>query len=79
MPKPTQASLEALIEQAIQRTREMVQTESSLAERTKVSQATSVQVAALIDHTLLKPDAKMAQIQQLCAEASEYGLSLIHI
>ena len=33
---------------------------------------TSLQLAAYIDHTLLKPDASLAQIEQLCAEAREY-------
>ena len=31
------------------------------------------QLAAFIDHTLLKPDASRAQIEQLCAEAREHG------
>ena len=29
-------------------------------------------LAAYIDHTLLKPDASLAQIEQLCAEAREH-------
>ena len=33
----------------------------------------STQLAAFIDHTLLKPDASAAQIEQLCAEAREHG------
>ena len=33
---------------------------------------TSAQLAAHIDHTLLKPDASLAQIEQLCAEAREH-------
>jgi deoxyribose-phosphate aldolase len=31
------------------------------------------QLAAFIDHTLLKPDASHAQIEKLCAEAREYS------
>jgi deoxyribose-phosphate aldolase len=31
-----------------------------------------VQLAAFIDHTLLKPDASLAQIEKLCAEAREH-------
>lgn len=31
------------------------------------------QVARLIDHTLLKPDATRAQLSQLCGEARQYG------
>lgn len=34
---------------------------------------TSQQLAAMIDHTLLKPDATAAQVTQLCREAREYG------
>ncbi len=34
---------------------------------------TPAQLAAYIDHTLLKPDASAAQIEQLCAEAREYN------
>ena len=33
---------------------------------------TPAQLAALIDHTLLKPDTSQAQIEQLCAEAREH-------
>jgi deoxyribose-phosphate aldolase len=34
-------------------------------------------VAAMIDHTLLKPDATRAEIQALCREASEYGFASV--
>ena len=34
---------------------------------------TPEKLAAYIDHTLLKPDASAAQIEQLCAEAREHG------
>jgi len=34
---------------------------------------TPVQLAAYIDHTLLKPDASLAQIEKLCAEARGHG------
>jgi deoxyribose-phosphate aldolase len=33
---------------------------------------TPAQLAAFIDHTLLKPDASLAQIQKICAEALEH-------
>jgi deoxyribose-phosphate aldolase len=36
-------------------------------------------VAALIDHTLLKPDATRAQIEQLCAEAARFGFATVCI
>ena len=34
---------------------------------------TPAQLAAFIDHTLLKPDASLAQIEQLCAEARQHS------
>ncbi len=34
-------------------------------------------LAKYIDHTLLKPDATEAQIEQLCAEAREYGFASV--
>jgi|GEM_PF-95377 len=36
-------------------------------------------VAALIDHTLLKPDASRADIEKLCREASEFGFATVCI
>ena len=36
-------------------------------------------LAPLIDHTLLKPDATVAQINQLCMEAKEYGFYAVCI
>ncbi len=38
---------------------------------------TASQVAAQIDHTLLKPEASAAQIDQLCAEAGEQGFATV--
>lgn len=35
------------------------------------------QIAALIDHTQLKPDASRLQIGQLCAEAKQYGFASV--
>lgn len=35
------------------------------------------QLAALIDHTLLRPDARESDIQQLCREAKEYGFASV--
>ncbi len=34
-------------------------------------------IASIIDHTLLKPEATAAQIEQLCAEAREYGFASV--
>jgi deoxyribose-phosphate aldolase len=36
-----------------------------------------VELARLIDHTLLKPDASAEQIARLCAEAREYGFASV--
>ena len=38
---------------------------------------TSPEVAALIDHTLLKPDATEREVTQLCAEAAEHGFASV--
>jgi deoxyribose-phosphate aldolase len=38
---------------------------------------TSSGVAAMIDHTLLKPDATRTDIQALCREAAEYGFATV--
>ncbi len=37
------------------------------------------EVAALIDHTLLRPDATEADIRELCREAAEYGFASVCI
>ena len=34
-------------------------------------------IARLIDHTLLKPEAQPAQVEQFCAEAREYGFATV--
>jgi deoxyribose-phosphate aldolase len=36
-----------------------------------------VGIARLIDHTLLKPDAQPAQVEQLCAEAVKWGFASV--
>ncbi len=36
-------------------------------------------LAGMIDHTLLKPDATIAEIQKLCAEAKKYGFASVCI
>lgn len=40
-------------------------------------QLTPQELAATIDHTLLKPDATAAQIESLCAEAVTYGFASV--
>ncbi len=35
------------------------------------------ELAKMIDHTLLKPDATSAQIEQICAEARQYGFASV--
>jgi len=39
----------------------------------------AAEIAAMIDHTLLKPDATKDQIRQLCQEAKEYGFAAVCI
>jgi deoxyribose-phosphate aldolase len=41
------------------------------------TELTADQLAALIDHTLLKPDAGETQIRTLCAEARQYGFASV--
>jgi deoxyribose-phosphate aldolase len=41
------------------------------------SSAYPVEVARRIDHTLLKPDATLDQIEKLCAEARQYGFATV--
>ena len=36
--------------------------------------ATDHSIAALIDHTLLKPEATAADVRKVCEEARKYGL-----
>src|SRR5512142_2522974 len=36
-------------------------------------------VAALIDHTLLKPEATVSQITRLCEEAMQYGFCCVMV
>lgn len=42
-----------------------------------IEQASASDVAALIDHTILKPDTTAGQIQQLCDEAKTYGFASV--
>ena len=37
----------------------------------------AIQLAGYIDHTLLRPDATVAEIKNLCADAREYGFSSV--
>ena len=40
--------------------------------------STPERLAAVFDHTLLKPDATQANVLQLCNEAAEYRFALRH-
>lgn len=42
-------------------------------------QITDIQLARMIDHTLLKPDATMEEIQNLCAEAKKFSFASVCI
>lgn len=52
--------------------------EAAASAQTPAAHVTSATVlAAAIDHTLLKPDATVAQIRQLCDEAATYGFASV--
>jgi len=52
--------------------------ESDMSEEQRVSNVRSgASLAAMIDHTLLKPEATEAQIIQLCDEARQYGFASV--
>ncbi len=72
-----QADFDGLIQQAITDALTKGPAVPSPAEQAVATQLTAAQVAAMIDHTLLKPDAGEAQIQQLCAEAVEFGFASV--
>jgi deoxyribose-phosphate aldolase len=38
-----------------------------------ITKLSAAEIARFIDHTLLKPEAKVAQVERLCAEAREHG------
>lgn len=73
MNAPAPAELIPLIAQHLGQPVEM-QTKPSQVEGVALSAS---QIAALIDHTLLKPDASEGQIRQLCAEAVQYGFASV--
>src|SRR3974377_496749 len=39
--------------------------------------ASDASIAALIDHTILRPDAKAEEVRQVCAEARQYGFASV--
>jgi deoxyribose-phosphate aldolase len=70
---PTQAELAHLIAHT---TGDLPRRLAGQPERSAVT-LTARELAHLIDHTLLKPDASEAQIRQVCAEALEYGFASV--
>jgi deoxyribose-phosphate aldolase len=75
MTKPTPAELDSLITQRIAEV--MSRKTTAQSDAASLSMLTAAQMAALIDHTLLKPDATEAQIGQLCAEALQYQFASV--
>jgi deoxyribose-phosphate aldolase len=67
------AELETLIAEATSR----IQRQGNAKHVLDVANLTARQLAALIDHTLLKPDATETQIRQLCAEARQYNFASV--
>src|SRR5215213_6550480 len=53
------------------------QVQAVLRAPTVPSAATELTIASSIDHTLLKAEATPAQIDQLCAEAYQYGFASV--
>jgi deoxyribose-phosphate aldolase len=70
---PTSAELSALVLAATDHIQH--QRDAKLAATAAV--LTPQQLAAYIDHTLLKPDATEMQIRQLCAEATQYRFASV--
>lgn len=73
MTTPSQAALTALINERIKAVHAAIET-TAAGEQAPLPAA---QLAAYIDHTLLKPDARADQIRQLCAEAREYRFASV--
>lgn len=73
---PSDHELAQLVSKAVVRTLNVPANESqpSASPAAKLSVG---EVARLIDHTLLAPDATEAQIQQLCQEAKQYGFASV--
>ncbi|MCB0062688.1 MAG: hypothetical protein KDE19_11255, partial [Caldilineaceae bacterium] len=73
MSTPSQAALTALINE---RTGAVLQ-QFAAATQPPPQPTTVAQLAATIDHTLLKPDARAGQIEKLCQEAADYGFASV--
>lgn len=52
-------------------------TDNENAPKTQEMKETTSKLAGIIDHTLLKPDATLAQVDQLCREAIDYGFGAV--
>lgn len=74
MSTPTHQQLADLIQAALQR---LAAPAGEAAPPAAPQRADGAAVAALIDHTLLKPEATAAQIRQLCADAATYGFASV--
>ena len=66
----TNADLDTLVEQVQQRF-------SAMADQPLANTPPSTAVAHLIDHTLLKADARLEDIRKVCAEARRYGFASV--
>lgn len=70
---PTSVELDVLVAEAISR----IQQRTDIKPVANVAGLSASQMAAYIDHTLLKPDASEPQIRQLCIEARQYGFASV--
>lgn len=68
------SSIKAVVEEAREKVASWQFEEKLLDKADSLSPA---QVAKLIDHTLLKPEATAGEIERLCAEAIEYGFASV--
>jgi deoxyribose-phosphate aldolase len=67
----------ALLARLIDKRQEEVAQQVRVAPPPPAARLTASALAALIDHTLLKPEAQEAAIRQLCAEAQRYGFASV--
>jgi len=67
----------ATLNEQIQHTLHAIATTGEVTQPTFPAHLTAAELAALIDHTLLKPDATEAQILALCSEAREWRFASV--
>lgn len=74
---PCTDCLDQCVERCQEKVRQVVDAGASRLSSTLGSARISAEIARMIDHTLLKPDATQDQIAQLCYEARKYGFAAV--